>query len=150
MMPQVDGLWVDDAGIKNSGSCFEAEVFKDIFLVPERSWLCFGGVAFKGQELIDDVEQAARNAIPFMDVIATSGDETGMPPTLEKIQLMRKGSDGHALFIASGMTPYNVYPFLPYIDGILASTGVSSSFTEFDPELVPLLINTIHQYPHEL
>jgi len=49
----------------------------------------FGGVAFKYQEDVTDLAKVAVAAMPFLDVITTSGVGTGIAPNLEKIKHMK-------------------------------------------------------------
>lgn len=142
-----NGLWIDNAGVTDSGVCptLEAEEFLD--RREEAHWqdgLYFGGVAFKHQEPVKDVERAACLAIPFVDVITTSGEYTGSPPDVEKIRLMRIGAGNHPLAIASGITPENVAAYRPYADCFIVSTGISyPGLDEFDPERVRAFANAL-------
>lgn len=92
----------------------------------------FGGVAFKyintslsGASLAYSCE----DAIKCVDVITTSGDKTGQPPSLAKIQEMSSYINGRVpLAIASGISEKNVQTFLPHVDIFL----VASSISDFD------------------
>lgn len=126
-----DALWCDNAGINEQEGPEKATKFNEV----NSSWQgdYFGGVAFKYQTKVNDLETIARRAVPFVDVITTSGDATGSPPALEKIIAMRKGAGNHPIAIASGMTPENVIPFLPLVNCFLVATGISDSHTELNP-----------------
>jgi hypothetical protein len=75
------GLWVDSAGIEEEGS--RISTTKATYFQNRRSknsgWkgLYFGGVAFKGQSHLVNVAEVTKQAIPFVDVITTSGVRTG-------------------------------------------------------------------------
>lgn len=130
LMSNADGLWIDDAGVDDMGDTYEAEFFRDTCLQSPRDCLYFGSVAFKGQDRVANPAEAARRAMPFMDVIVTSGDRTGEPPTVDKMNAMRTAIGDHPLAIASGVSSANVHTFLPSIDCIIVSTGISDSHTE--------------------
>ena len=98
--------------------------------------LYFGGVAFKYQGDTENPARAAELAVPFVDVITTSGDGTGIAADVEKIQLMKEAIGDHPLAIASGITPENVEEYIPYADCFLVATGVSNSHTELNPDRV--------------
>lgn len=148
MIPEsASGLWVDDAGINEHAKdpCESAKL-----LLEQRkqrvSWqgLYFGGVAFKYQQQVNNVAHVAQLAVPYMDVITTSGDATGQPPTVEKIWAMRNTIGDHPLAVASGITPENVDNYLGAADAFLVATGISSSLTELDPARVRKLAQIIH------
>lgn len=124
-------VWSDNAG-----------AFRET-LLPGR--LFFGGVAFKYQPQPRDVGAAARDAaLVGIDVVTTSGPGTGEPPTVEKVRTMRQAIGDHALAVASGITPENVEPFLPYVDAFLVATGIESSFGAFDAGRLRALADAIH------
>ena len=56
---------------------------------------------------------AARNAMPYMDVVTTSGPGTGKAAAPEKIRTIRQAIGDKPLAIASGVTPENVPDYLP-------------------------------------
>lgn len=134
----LDAIWSDrcdltkhDRATANGAFCYEG--------------LFFGGVAFKYQPAVDDVGAAVREALDeAVDVITTSGDKTGEPPALAKIVAMKEAAGEHALGIASGITPENVRPFLPYADAFLVATGIESTFGTFDPARLRALAEIIH------
>ncbi len=133
----VSGVWSDDAGIRE-GTVFPAGLASISWeMRQERTlWhgLYFGGVAFKYQQMVSDPGYVARLAAPYMDVVTTSGEETGLPPSVQKIKKMRSALGPDVpLAIASGMTPENVTEYMGCADCFLVATGISSSFTELDP-----------------
>lgn len=147
------GLWVDDIGIDEDRNVpvLAAQSHWHVWLErkkEEKDWnsLYFAGVAFKHQKQPRDLSYVLREAVKYCDVITTSGDETGSPPSLEKIQSIREAIGDFPLAIASGITPENVGEFLPYTDYFLVSTGISKSFDELDPCRVMKLVQTIGLY----
>lgn len=137
ILPETDGLWVDDAGI-TEGEKPTAVASEFVNRRRIRGWpgLYFGGVAFKYQKEIKDVATAARLACSYMDVVTTSGAGTGEAADVEKISLMKEAMGDHPLAIASGTTPKNVQEYMPYADCFLVATGISDSHTELNPKLV--------------
>ena len=111
------------------------------------SGLYFGGVAFKYKRQVDHDElgAAAARAAHYMDVVCTSGPETGKPASIEKIQAMHAGlGDGAtSLAVASGITVDNVKAYLPYVDAYLVGTGIEKEFGVFDHVRVQALARKI-------
>ena len=141
-----NGLWVDNAGIVESPheSTAQAAYYKDL---RTRSWkndqLYFGSIAFKYQMPVKDPARAAELAIPYVDIITTSGAGTGIAAEVEKIRIMKNAIGEHPLAIASGVTPENVSEYLEYADCFLVATGVSKSHTELDASRVRKLVQKI-------
>lgn len=132
----VSGLWVDSVGIRSDWKdpVLQARRYHEVqqSLVQDWKGLLFGGVAFKYQPSFGDPAEEARIAAPFVDVITTSGDGTGLPPEVEKIQRMKAAAPKIPLAIASGMTPENIQDFL-MANYFMAATGISDTFTELNP-----------------
>ena len=104
------------------------------------SHLIFVGVAFKHQRREDDPVLAAGKAVAFGFIPTTSGSATGVAANDGAIARLRDGLGPDAsLGIASGVTPDNVHLFSPHLSHILVATGVSSSFHEFDDDLLKRL-----------
>jgi hypothetical protein len=138
------GLWVDNAGI-DEGPAPTIEARKFALLREESGWkgLYFGGVAFKYQKKIAEVAKVAKLAIPFVDVITTSGAGTGIAPCVEKIAAMKKAIGDHPLAIASGVTPENVSEYMPHADCFLVATGISDTHTKLNPKKVHQFVKAI-------
>ncbi|MFI5298239.1 MAG: BtpA/SgcQ family protein [Polyangiales bacterium] len=101
----------------------------------------FGGVAFKYREpvprdRIPAAIQDARCQPAVVDVVTTSGDATGSPPDLAKIDIFRRTLGAHEpLAVASGMTPDNVVSHVDAgVDAFLVASGIESSFGHLDPK----------------
>ncbi|MDP3762870.1 MAG: BtpA/SgcQ family protein [bacterium] len=138
--PDTEGVWLDDLSIRRHDPGL-SRVKKIRYARLRSRWrgLLFGGVAFKYQEAVPlaRLAEVTRIAKDFTDVITTSGEETGKPPTVEKIRVMSEAAGGPGLIaVASGMTPENVGAYKPYAKYFLVSTGVSESFTKLDPSRV--------------
>lgn len=144
--PKVGGVWVDNAGIEEDR---EDQPYADRVLAVREAaapgCLYFGGVAFKYQRNVEDLEAACRVAARYMDVVTTSGPGTGQAAEVEKIRRMKLALE-IPLAIASGITTENVSEFLPHADSFLVATGISRSFTELDPARVRLLIGRVRAF----
>ena len=144
---RVGGVWVDNAGIEEGR---EHQPYAERVLAEQRrhapQCLYFGGVAFKYQRPVEDLESACRVAARYMDVVTTSGPGTGFAAEVEKIRRMGSALGGKPLAIASGITPENVGSYLSCADSFLVATGISRDFTELDPEQVSLLIQRVRAF----
>lgn len=140
----IGGIWVDNAMVDEQEGRQEAA--EKVLAARDRSgWkgLYFGGVAFKYQKPVTDLERASRLAAKCMDVITTSGPGTGQAALPEKIARMKAAVGNHPLAIASGITPENVADYLSSADCFLVATGISRTFTEFDPNRVSALVERV-------
>lgn len=142
--PRISGIWSDNAGIDEYGGAqMAAESFRHAR--EERKWkgLYFGGVAFKYQRPVTELERAAKIAAEYLDVVTTSGPGTGQSASREKIAAMKRGLGEAPLAIASGITPENVSDCLDLATCFLVATGISRSFSELDPERVKALVDKV-------
>lgn len=131
----LEGLWADNGTMGDP-----AAVMTLLECATARRPMFFGGVEFKHQPSTGDARSAAACARPLMDVVTTSGPETGRAADIQKIRLMRAGVSTGRLAIASGVTPENVADYAPYVDAVLVATGVSASFHVLDGERVAALV----------
>ena len=140
---RLDGIWVDTAQIDEAARTQPAaQAFVDTRR--EHGWtgLYFGGVAFKYQRAVSDdmLGAASTAALPFMDVVCTSGPGTGKEADVAKVIAMRRGiGERGALALASGVTEQNVGEYLPYVDAYLVGTGIEKDFGVLDPAKVARL-----------
>jgi len=145
---QVDGIWVDNAEIDETSE--DQRVANSIQRLQKESnfnGLYFGGIAFKYQRKVEDIESAVKYATPFVDVITTSGAGTGLAPHIQKLQQMRMASaPGTAIAVASGITPINVHNYLENVDAFLVATGISKSFDDLEPSLVADLVLRVRNF----
>lgn len=125
-------LWTDDAGVDDVSEGRAHDFFKS---ARKTGWqgLHFGGVAFKYQPQLKNIPDAARRAVPYVDVITTSAPETGVPPLPQKVMMIREAIGDHPLAVASGMTRRNVEQY-GMADCFLVASSilVDGSWTEFD------------------
>jgi predicted TIM-barrel enzyme len=143
----VNGLWVDNARI-NELSVSQPDADEIAIARKASGWkgLYFGGVAFKYQRHVSDLSASAKIASRYMDVVTTSGPGTGLAANREKIVAMKQAMDDCPLAVASGITPENVSDYLEVADCFLVATGISRSFTDFDPPAVSRLIDRVRAY----
>ncbi len=143
----IAGIWTDNAMI-DEGSRFQSQAEKIQNIRISKGWrgLYFGGVAFKYQPTVDNLEKAARIAARYTDVVTTSGPATGVPADPEKIRIMKEALGDFPLAIASGITPDNVVDYMPFADCFLVATGISKNFTELDPLLIKKLVKKVVNY----
>lgn len=141
-----DAIWVDNAGLREHGNDRTAflEYLKELKGQHCPNTILFGGVAFKYQEEVSNPGVSAALAAPYIDIITTSGEATGIEPEADKIRGMRNSIGNHPLAIASGITPDNVSFFLRNTNAFLVATGISRSFTELDPDLVAKTAKMVH------
>ncbi len=141
----IDGLWSDNARIDEREECQPyAEDVKN--LLQEWNGLYFGGVAFKYQREVKDLEVAVEISKSYMDAICTSGKGTGYAADVKKLKRMKSAVGDFPIAIASGITPDNIEDYLPYVDYYLVATGIGKSFTELDGDKVRILADKIHNY----
>jgi predicted TIM-barrel enzyme len=147
---RIDGIWSDNAAVDELAADHPAaQRFVDTRR--ERGWngLYFGGVAFKYQREVppERLGRAAEAALPFVDVVCTSGPGTGKAADVAKVAALRAGLGAHgAMALASGVTAENVDDYLPYVDAYLVGTGLEASFGSVDPDKVARLQQRIAGY----
>jgi uncharacterized protein len=148
--PTVGGVWVDNAGIEEGQ---EDQPYAERVSAVRHSrapgCLYFGGVAFKYQRHVDDLEAACQVAARYLDVVTTSGPGTGHAAEVEKIRRMKQALSDTPLAIASGITPENVSDYQPHADSFLVATGISRSFTELDAMRVRSLVGRVRSFGRE-
>jgi len=145
--PEMSGVWTDSAGI---------EEYKDIQIEPDNikkiqeknGWngVYFGGIAFKYQREVKDLESACKKAIPYVDVITTSGPGTAQAAEINKIERMHKALRDHPLAIASGITIDNIESYLDKADCFLVASGINKTWADLDLDLVKQLVDKIRAY----
>ena len=138
-----DGIWTDGT---DTGEM-------EAFAVKKKGcgWggLVFGGVAFKYQKEVPRLNQgefAVHAAESGVDVVTTSGPETGVAADLDKVLRFRAALQNRPLALASGITCENVEQYLPYVDAYLVATGIETSFGVLDPVRTKRLSELIHEY----
>jgi predicted TIM-barrel enzyme len=141
---QVDGYWADDARIaERSELQREAGVIDKAREASGWQGLYFGGTAFKKQRPVapEDHQAAARAAVPFMDVVTTSGIATGHEADDSKIADFRRGIGDIPLALASGITPENALRYRD-VDAFMVATGINrpDNFYDIDPARLAALM----------
>lgn len=141
------GLWVDNLGINEYEDEHNQPEPKELDTTIKMGKSIFGGVAFKYQRQVEDIERAAKIARFYCDVVTTSGDATGSAASLSKIQIMYNAIKGYTeLGLASGVTVDNVKSYLPYVNHFLVATGISKDFYNLDAYSTKKLADIIHGY----
>lgn len=148
---QIDAYWADDACMDERQSTqTEAEAIAAIRAASGWQGMYFGGVCFKKQRPVDPAlnEYSARLALPFMDVVTTSGVATGQATDLTKITAFRRGLGAAPLAIASGVTPDNAAQYAADVDCFLVASGINHSgdFYNIDPARLAALLDLTRAY----
>jgi uncharacterized protein len=148
---QIDAYWADDACMDERQSTqSEAEAIAAIRAASGWRGVYFGGVCFKKQRPVDPSlnEYSARLALPFMDVVTTSGVATGQATDLTKITDFRQGLGTAPLAIASGVTPDNAAQYAADVDCFLVATGINhpGDFYNIDPARLAALLDLTRDY----
>lgn len=132
-----DYLWADRSYINTQELDLAAKILES-----KKELKYFGCIAFKYQKPEDDLEWACRTATKFMDVVTTSGDATGHPPTIEKISTMKSYIGDTSLAIASGVTSENINDYIPYVDYFLVASSITDSSELIIEDELKKLLNT--------
>lgn len=140
----IDAYWADDARIDETGrDPTEAQEIASIRASSGWHGLYFGGTAFKKQRPVapENHEAAARGAVPFMDVVTTSGIATGHEADDAKIIDFRRGVGDRPIALASGVTPDNAIRYRD-VDAFLVATGINhpGNFYDIDPARLAALM----------
>lgn len=147
LLESFNGVWSDNAGIdERSARQDYAQEVLDLREVSGWKGLYFGGLAFKYQRPVEDLETAAELAAKLIDVPTTSGPGTGQAADITKIARIRLGLGDGPLAIASGVNVTNVDSYLPMVDAFLAATDISKDFHNFDRDLLGDLVKKVHSY----
>lgn len=136
---RIDVLWTDDGGIDEING--KAEL-RNSLVDPLKAFRpqYFGSIAFKHQKQPDDLVAVAREAAKHFSAVITSGDETGVPPTIEKMKLLAHANIGKPIGIASGITYENIMSYMPYADIFIIGTSVTDNdFYTYSAEKVKKL-----------
>ena len=137
-----DDMGVDSTGLKDTGTqvaAIRASRKNPVLQV-------FASVAFKYRPHEPDPVKAALNALETGFIPTTSGSGTGTAPELEKIASMSQATGG-VLAIASGMTPWNVAEYAPFLSHILVATGIAIDEHRVDADKLRLLIENARAAP---
>lgn len=142
------GLWFDNAQIdednpESARFLADTRAKSDIFHLPDPP-LIMPSVAFKGQAAVRDYAKVVHLAQPHADALVTSGVDTGVAPSTEKIRTMRQACE-IPLGIASGISSENVGVYLDLgVDFFIVNTSISNTTTgRLDPDKVQELRDKI-------
>ena len=140
----IDAYWADDAQIDETGQDLsEARQIAAVRAASGWQGLYFGGTAFKKQRPVGPArwQDAAREAVPFMDVVTTSGVATGEEADLRKVRDFRAGTGDAPLALASGVAPENARNYAD-VDAFLVATGINQAgdFYNIDPARLARLV----------
>jgi len=142
----VDAYWADDARMDERENT-QAEAEKIASIRAESGWtgMYFGGVAFKKQRPVEAAQyrRSAEIALPFMEVVTTSGIATGHEADDSKIADFRAGLGNAPLALASGVTPENAARYGHQVDCFLVATGINrvGDFYNIDPARLEALLD---------
>lgn len=139
----MDATWTDDPGVRSDGvRPMTLEGVVPVLRQNPRHQF-FASVAFKYQPVDADPPAAAREALALGMIPTTSGAATGVPPQASKLHAMRQAVGDGPLAVASGIDPDNAYELARFLTHILVSTGISSSFHDFDEGLLRRLMDQV-------
>lgn len=140
-------VWVDE-GLKNRHDLAKLRDENPVLKTVQY----LGGAAFKGtgENYTDDPEEAARRAqilLPYVDVVTTSGQGTGYPPSPEKIKAMKAAIGDAPLAVASGIDAHNYWLYVGAVDKILVASSVETKrySGEFDTKKLGEFIALVHE-----
>lgn len=135
-----DGLWSDNSDDPDMTK--DRDYGKNIKI--------FGGIAFKYTTgYTDDPETAGRlaNTAPdWIDVVTTSGPQTGKPASLEKLKTMHDAlPEGKELAVASGVDMDNIEEIRQVVDKILLASSIEKSDGIFNESKLRDIIEAARQ-----
>lgn len=138
---QVDGIWCDDAGVDERAAAQTSAERVDVARAGFGG-LYFGGVAFKYQRHVDDLEAAAMAAVGHMDVLCTSGAGTGSAPTAEHVARLATGVLPVA--VASGVSAENAAELVAAgARALLVASSLEVEFGRIDAGRLEKLIGAV-------
>lgn len=142
LLGNFDATWSDAPGVRSDE--IQAKAYAvELLLQRNPKHRFFGSVAFKYQVPDPNPARAARLASQLGMIATTSGEATGVAPPARKLALMRTALGESPLALASGVTPDNAYELGRFLSHVLVATGISSSFYEFDRQLLKELVKQL-------
>jgi len=127
-----DGLWSDDCG--------EERI--------DTRLMHFGGVAFKYQREVPPSGYAAAIEAALavgVDVVTTSGPETGVAASIDKLRAFREVLGDRPLAVASGVSIDNVRAQLPFVDAFLVASSIEHEWGVINYDKARALADAIHE-----
>lgn len=134
----LDMTWTDEQ-LSHSDQSLETSMAPARERAPS-DHILFCGVAFKHQKHEPLPCDAALRALRHGFIPTTSGSATGVAADMAELAHLRGGIGDAPLAVASGVTPSNFENHAPFVTHVLVATGVSSSFHEFDKDLLADLV----------
>jgi predicted TIM-barrel enzyme len=148
--PEMSGIWVDNCGIvetKEGQPREHADMVKKLREKSKWNGIYFGGVAFKYQAPVKDLETACKVAIQYnIEVVTTSGPGTAQAADIDKIERMSNALGEWPLAIASGITADNIEDYLDKATCFLVASGINETWADLDADLVKQLVDKVRSY----
>jgi predicted TIM-barrel enzyme len=127
-----DAVWLDDVveGKKGERTGYAKEYRNTSLRLSPIQIL--GGVAFKyTRGYTDNPVVAAKRVAALhhtLDVVTTSGSETGVPPSVQKIAAMKRAATQYEkpLAVASGISLENIEKYRGIVDQVLMATSIET------------------------
>lgn len=143
----MSALWVDNASIVEGQD--EQPYAQNVLDIKDNEvfpWngQYFGGVAFKYQAPVKDLEKVCLIAKNYMDVVCTSGPGTGKAADVAKLMRMKSVLDQTPLAVASGISIDNVLDYKDCVDIFMVASSISLDHANLDPEKTKALADKIH------
>lgn len=118
-----DILWTDDGGVVEVDEGIQLyNPLKDDLKRLRPKY--YGGIAFKYLPQPKNLAGVAQLAATYFDVVVTSGEKTGMPPSIEKVKLIKSLIGTKPLANASGISVDNVGDYVRYVDVFIVGTSL--------------------------
>lgn len=109
---KLDGIWIDETLTKEHiSNCYDGMIFS--------------GLAFKYQPQPTDLKEACELIKKTSNVAVTSGEGTGKPADLEKIQRIREYLGEFPMAIASGVSAQNVNNYKDLANYLLVASSIT-------------------------
>lgn len=141
---RIDGLWLDKSYVTEDKEQTVPNIIVD--QLARRNWngLYFGGVLFKYIPEKGDPVKVLRNAIPYMDVLCTTGIATGVSITREKLNMVTSVLTGDIpIAIASGISSKSVNILKDKIQVYMFRDACANKDEDIVPELFEQVIQAI-------
>ncbi len=136
-----DGFWMDHSYITEKNIQTDPVLFIDQLARISWKGLYFGGVLFKYLSVRGDPVKILKNAIPYMDVLCTSGEATGSAISDQKLELVTKTIDRQMpIAIASGITANNVTTLKGKVNIFMFRSAFVNKYEDIQPELFEEII----------
>lgn len=148
----LDMIWVDKGGIveNESSASIDPEVERLLSMIRPRY---YGSELFKYQAKAKNPELVVKEASKHFHTLVTSGEETGLAPSVGKIREIRGWLGNECrLAVASGVSIENAKGFLPHADTFIVATslcegdGKGGNFFKYDAEKISAFRREIDEY----